>query len=869
MWLTDLAARLVARLSPDATDVELDEEIRHHIDLETARQVREGLDPATARRRALEKFGDPRRIAQATRDERRTSISQGTLQDFRWAVRILRRQAAFTTLALVTLAIGIGTTTVAFATLDTALLRPLPFAEPDRLVVIREVTAERNVVPPSYPNFADWRSRARSFSAVVSELLPSARTVFVGDEPLRVTSMGVSRGFFEVLGVKPVLGREFTAQENSRGGPPLVMVSHRFWVERLGSRPALGTLRLGDRSAEIIGVLPPGLLLIPQGDPADIYVPNEQTPNSGRANSNYVVIGRLAPKATIESARAEMATLSRALLAAYGTDTRAVDVQIMSLREEMVNDHRSMLVIVFGAAALVLLIACTNLVSAQLARGLGRSREIGVRAALGASRGRLVRQLLAESAALSVAGALLGLGVTVVLTRMVRVLGAPLVPRLQSLSVDGRALAFAAGATVLTLVLIGVYPALRLATSDPGDIIRGASKNPNAGTRSAAWPLLVGFEIAVAVVLVVGSTLLVRTMRNIMASDAGLDPRGLVTAAMSSSDGLDRSEIERIVREIEAIPGVAGAAMVSRYPLVWWAQSGPVVRPSDPPAQWPAMAGFRVVSPEYFAVARQRLLQGRTFTRADDTTSARVAIITPGIAAALWPGQDPIGKTIRTNYLSDQWLTVAGVVAEASSWAMPRGSQNEIFVPLAQQPQRARNQLVIVARTDGNPRALVPVLRDRLRAVAPRVPATLEAMTDRIAHSAADRRFAMIALGVFASIALILAGLGIYGVVSYSVGARTHEIGVRVALGATPLAVQLDVLRGAAGMAVGGVLVGLVGSFFATAYVKSLLYEVARFDATAYWGAAVFLVITALVGAYLPARRSSRVDPLIALRGEG
>jgi putative ABC transport system permease protein len=868
MRFSNLKARLLARLGAGQADRELDEELQHHIELETDRQLRDGHDPATARRRALEKFGDPRRIAQATRDERSISPLEGSMQDFRWAARILRRQAGFTTLALVTLAIGIGTTTVAFSVLDSVLLKPLPFADADRLVVIREVTAEKKVFPPSYPNFVDWRARAQSFSGLVAELFPYSQTAFVGNEALRVESMGVSRGFFAVLGVKPVIGREFSAEENAPGGPPLVMVSHQFWVDRLGSRTNLGTLRLGDRTAQIIGVLPSGLRLLPQSATADIFVPNEQAPDRGRANSNYAVLGRLAPNATFESARAEMAVLSRALLATYRDETRAVDVAMILLHEEMVNDYRAMLVIVFGAAGLVLLIACTNLVSAQLARGLGRSREIGVRAALGASRMRLVRQLLAESAALSVAGALLGLGVTVVLTRMVRVLGAPLVPRLQELSVDGRSLAFAAGVTVLTLLLIGIYPALRLATSDPGDVIRGASKNPNASARSAAWSVLVGFEIAIAVMLVVGSTLLVRTMRNIMRSDYGLDPRGVITAALSPRGTLDLAGIEQIRRELAALPGASGAAVVTRYPLVYWNQSGPVMRPTDVAPQWPALAGFRVISPDYFTLMRQRVVQGRAFAPLDDSAGVRVAIVTTGVASTLWPGQDPIGKTVRTNYLSDQWLTVVGVVAEASHWSMPRGSQHEIYVPLAQQPNRARNQLIMMVRTDGDTRALVPAIRTRLRELAPAVPATLETMTDRIAQSAADRRFAMIALAVFAGIALILAGLGIYGVMSYSVSARTHEIGVRVALGATPLAVQLEFLRAAAGMTLGGVIVGVVGSAFATAYVKSLLYEVTRFDATAYWGATVFLVVTALLGAYLPARRSSRVDPLVALRGE-
>ena len=790
---------------------------------------------------------------------------KGAMQDVFWAGRILRRQAAFTALALVTLAIGIGTTTVAFGVLDSVLLRPLPFAAPERLVLIKEMAADKKVFPASFPNFIDWRERSRSFSGLIAELLPYSQTIFVGDEAMRVSFMGVSRDFFGVLGVKPAIGREFTASENVVGGPSVVMVSHRFWIQHLGGRANLGTLRRGDEVSEIVGVVPAGFRLV--GEEADVFVPNEQEPNRGRANANYIVFGRLAPNVTLTAARAEMATITRAMMATYGNQTRATDVEMTPLHEFMVNDYRATLVVVFSAAALVLLIACTNLVSAQLARGLGRSREIGVRAALGASRGRLVRQLLVESASLSVAGAMLGIVVAFVLTRLVRVFGAPLVPRLQDLAIDGRSLGFAAAVTVLTVVLIGIYPALRLA-SNPGDVIRGASKNSNAGPRSAAWPLLVGFEIAVAVMLVVGSTLLVRTMRNIMSSDYGLDPRGLVTASLSPGGTLGVADVDRIRRELDAIPGVAGTAVVTRQPLLYWSQSGPVMRPGDVAPRWPALPGFRVVSTDYFTLMRQRIVAGRDFTPSDDTLSAKVVIVSAGLARVLWPSENAIGKSIRTGYLGDQWLTVVGVVTEATHWSMPRGLQHEIFVPIAQQPHRARSSIILMIRADGDERSILPAIRTRLRELAPAVPATLETVTDRIAQSAADRRFAMIALGAFAAIALLLAGLGIYGVMSYSVNARTHEIGVRVALGATPGDVQLSVLRGAAAMTLGGVLVGIAGSLFATTYVKSLLYDVTRFDAAAYAGAALFLAVTAMLGAYLPARRSSQVDPLIALRGE-
>jgi putative ABC transport system permease protein len=419
----------------------------------------------------------------------------------------------------------------------------------------------------------------------------------------------------------------------------------------------------------------------------------------------------------------------------------------------------------------------------------------------------------------------------------------------------------------LTALLIGLYPALRLSSRNAASSIRGAARSPNGGAASAVWPLLVGFEIAVAVVLMIGSGLLIRTMRNIVNNDVGFDPRGMITASLSP-DTMPLGEIERIRREIAGLPGVNGAAFVSRYPLQWGNESGPVLRQQDPPHHWPAMAGFRVVSPEYFAVMRQPIIKGRAFTSSDVKGSTHVAIISPGIAATLWPGQDPIGKIIRTNYLSSEWLTVVGVAAEASGWNMPRGSQNEIYVALPQFVERARSQLIAVIRTDRDTRAMIPMVRQRLHSLAPLMPAKLATIEERIASTAADRRFATLALGAFAAIALLLAGVGIYGVMSYASAARTHEIGVRMALGATPLGIQRLVLGNAAGMAVGGIVAGIGGGFVATRYINSILYGVTRVDPIAYGSGVAFLLAVALVGAYVPALRSSRLDPLHAIRGE-
>lgn len=851
------------RLFPSLADDELREEMRLHLAIETDRLRQAGYGEADAHRIALERFGDPARFAQAIRDERHSLRGIGTMQDVRFAARVLKRNLGFTLVCLVTLAVGIGAATAAFTIFDTVLLRPLAFAEPSRLVLLRETTEDRRIIPPSYPNFADWRLQSRTFADMALQQYPFSATVIAGTEPVRASLVAVSRGYFNVLGVQPVVGRTLTDDEHRPGGPLSAVVSHDFWMEKLGGQATLGTLRVGDATATVVGVLPRDFRLVGAGD---VYYAVEPQASTIRSAHNSIVVGRLAVGATIDGARAELATIASRLRETYGSETEAVAVDVTPLRDYLVGDYTMLLTTVFAAAAVVLLIACTNLVSAQLARGMSRRREISIRGALGASRTRIARQLFVESAMLSVAGAVGGVVVAIGLTKLVTLLGAGLVPRLAEATVDLRILAFASVITVFTSMLVGVYPALRLATHARDDTMR--TRSHSGGTVGArAWGALVGFEIALAVVLVIGSTLLVRTMSNIMGADVGFDPRGVVAAALSPTERLTPAEIARVHRDVTSIPGVVDAAFATRFPLQWGNESGPVLRPTDPPDKWPAMAGFRAVSAGYFEVMQQRVLQGRSFTPADDSGALEVAIVTQGLAARLWPGENAVGKIVRTNYLYGRDLAVVGVVAEASSWRMPRGEQNEIFVPILQHPAATSAQLILMARTT-NPEALLPALRERLRAALPLTPATLGTMEERIARSAADRRFATLALGLFALVALVLAGVGVYGVISYGVASRTHEIGVRMALGASPVGVRLLILRGAALTAAVGIVAGVLASVFASRLLESLLYNVAGVDVSAYAVGALFLLTTALLAAFVPARRASRIDPLVAIRSE-
>jgi predicted permease len=789
------------------------------------------------------------------------------MQDFRWALRSLRRSPGFAALAIFALVLGIGAAATAFTVLDTVLLRPLPYRAADRLVFIREMTDKHALLPPSYPNFASWRERARSFDGVASAMFPFSVTRWpatTGGEPVRVSAMGVSQSFFRILGVRPLIGREFTAAENTPGGPDVEMVSYEFWQERMGGRQPLGSMRGSDGAPiPVVGVLPPGFRFVA---PADVFFSHDAQPGTIRSAHNYMVVARLSDGATLTTARAEMTGLSKSLLATYGTETQAADASVVPLRDYVVGSDATMVVIVFGAAALVLLIACTNLISAQLARGRTRAHEIVVRAALGARRGRLVRQLMYESAILVAVGAVGATALTVLSVRLVKIFGTGFIPRLNELGVDGRVLAFVAAIAAATTMLVGIYPAVRLANRDAAWALRG--RGHGVMVRAAVWRVLVGFEVALAVMLLVGAALLVQTLHNIVNADTGFDARNVVTASLSVRGG-DSARLAEVPGELAGLPGVEGVAYTNQLPFAWNNTAGPVRRPTDPlDRDWPAMAGFRVVSPEYFSVLREPMVRGRAFSDADRSGAPEVAIVTPGIAAKLWPGEDPIGKQVATNYLFKEWLTVVGVVAEASSWSMPRGSQNEIFVPLAQHPGNTEGQLVAVVRTAGDPQTVLPVVRQRLRALLPGTPAQLGTMDDLIDTSAADRRFAMLALTAFGAIALLLAAVGIYGVIWYIAATRTHEIGIRMALGATAGMVRRDILGAALMMAGGGISVGIVGGVVATRYLESVLYGVSRLDPRTYLVGAVIALVTAVLAADGPARRSSRIDPVAAIREE-
>ena len=861
-WIDAIRERVANLFAP--SDQGLDEEISHHLDLETKRQIANGIDAVTARRRALERFGNPHRIADATNAARGTRTFAGTAQDFRWAARSLRKSPGFTALAVVTLALGIGATTASFSVLDTVLLRPLPFPSPDKLVVLEEVTSDKRRLPPSYPNFDDRRAQTMSFTHVASKTLRFARITDSEGTTIRARALGISRDFFATFAVAPYLGREFNDDESRFGGPLAAMASYEFWQAHMKGDPSLGSVRNGTDVVPIVGVAPRGFEIA--GRKYDLYFPHERGPGTVR-NAHYLTVyARVQPSTSLTSAQTEMTALARRLAAAFGNDEQAQDVSVTPLREYAVGRQRSVLIVVFLGATLVLLVACTNLVSAQLARALVRAREIAVRAALGASRTRLLRQLLAESVLLALVGSVFGVALAFALTTLVRTVGGSLLPRLGELTIDARVLAFVVLTTTVVAIVIGIYPAARAARRDPADALRGAGRGDSGVVRGGIWRVLVAGQVAMAVMLIAASSMLVRTLHNILNDDVGFEPHGLVTASLSSGDA-PPARLHGIRDALAALPGVKGVAYSSYYPMDSGNWSAPLVRPSDPTDRdWPAIAGYRAVTSNFFEVMRLPVVQGRGFSDEDREGSPYVAVVTTSVAAKLWPNQDAIGQRVRSLQDAEHELTVVGVVNEAVDWERPRGTQYEIYVPVEQHPRSASDPIALI-RSD-NPAALLNEVRTTLRTVARDIPATVALLDDRIAESAASRRFAMVAIVAFGSIALILAAIGIYGVLAYSVTTRRFEIGVRMALGATSDAILVRTLKGAATMALAGIVAGAIGTLVATRYIAKLLYGVTPSDPTAYLAGAALLLIAALLGAYGPARRASRVDPLSAIRGE-
>jgi putative ABC transport system permease protein len=806
------------------------------------------------------------------------------VQDARYAVRGLVKNPGFAAVTVLTLGIGIGAATALFSVVHGVLLRPLPYPQADRIVQISEVGEQGHPANVADPNFADWGARTRSFTGM-AQFQASPRSVVGGQEPVRRMVALVSGDFFHVMGVQPVLGRAFAPDERREGGAPAVIIGHGLWQEQLGGTPELAgrTVAFGAHVYDIVGVMPPGFDF-PNG--AELWTPRELLPVlPSRTALNWQVVARLAPGIPVARAQQELTVLSRELKAQFGDDIWAVDAAVVPLQEHLVGRVRATLLVLLGAAGFLLLVAVVNVTNLSLARMAGRQREMAVRVALGADRMRLLRQTLTESLTVALAGALLGVMVAGLGLRALLAVEPGNLPRVDEVGLSLGALAFALAIAVATALGVGLAATARAAG---GDVRSGTASGDRTRTTSASMRRvqggLVAAQVALTFVLLVGAGLLGRSILGLLDVDLGFRTDGVVTMSLSHSGVQDRALADlhgEVIAGLRSIPGVVHAGGSNRLPLGWGgadgtflvqAHAGEIASFDD----WIAMsrtpdrtgdAAYRVASQGFFQALEIPLLRGRLFHDGDTYDAPHVAVINEALARTRWPGEDPLGKLINfANMDGDlQPMTVVGIVGDVREMAIDAPPSPAVYGSVRQRPRQA-SEVTYVLAGEGGAAPLMAAARRVAAEVAPTAPPRFRTIEEVVAAPLAPRRFSLVLLAAFGATALVLAALGLYGVMAYSVTQRRRELGIRMALGAVQGRVLGMVVRQGATLALVGIGIGLVAAVALTRFIASQLYGVAATDALTFGLTVAFLLGVATVASYIPARRAARVDPMIALR---
>jgi predicted permease len=816
------------------------------------------------------------------------------LQDLRYALRQLRQSPGFAAIAVMTIALGIGATTAMFSVVNAILLRPLPFREPERLIAVGEYDTRHgdagNVIGSvSHPNVADVRARNRSFEDVAAYKWGEGTLTGLG-EPIHINFAKVNAGLFRLLGVHPVLGRDFRPDED-QPGHYVAVVSDRFWRTYMSSDPgALGrSISLSGRPYTVVGVMPSGFQFPISSDARDLWftfsrdaeadAPGDTPPVSQRGSHTLSAIARLKPGVTLAQANADLASIAQALSKEYPGTNSYGGIAAQSELEFMVGDTRTPLFILLAAVGLVLLIACANVANLLLVRGTGRAREIGVRASLGATRSRLIRQLVTESTMLSLAGAILGTVMATWMLRGVLHFYPANLPRVDQIGIDPRVLLFSATLAIVTGILFGLAPALQASSPNLAATMREAGRTTTSGvgTSRLRSGLVIG-EVALGVMLLVGAGLLLRSLQRLSHVDLGFRSDHLITANFDLSEArYNPDQQDQFVRELlirlKNLPGVTAASGTMPLPLsdeTWhitfnWPDH-PVPDGDEP------SAAIYLPSAELFETMKIPLLRGRTFSDRDSRSAEPVMIITEAFARKFFPNQDPIGRKLtigagesaeRARYKTRQ---IIGIVGNVRTGNLEKEPEPAYFVPL---PQLMWGTPTLVVRTAGDPSSVAGDIRRVLLSMDNEVPLyAVRTMDDYFALDLGRARFQALLLSLFAGIALLLTAVGLYGVMAQAVAQRTHEIGVRMAMGATRESVGAMILRRGTVLTLAGTALGILGAFVLARLIGSLLYQIPPRDPLTYGGVCVILALVAIVASYVPALRATRVDPIVALRYE-
>lgn len=821
------------------------------------------------------------------------------IKDIRYGLRSLAKRPGFTVIAALTLALGIGASTAIFSVVDGVLLRPLPYPNAEQIVQLRGVSPRGGRLAFAEPNFLDVRARSHAFESI-AQYSGSLTTVTGAMEPVRVPAFAVSSDFFNVLGVKPVVGRTFAPEESKPGGAPVAVISYGFWQRLLGGRTDLSatTLRLMDQSMTVVGVMPAGFAF-PQD--AEIWVPRELfPPEISRSAHNWSVVGRMRPGVTAELAYLEVSAIAKQLKQEHGEDMFAVDFVVIPQQEFMVGRVRGALVMILVAVAFLLLVACANVANLLLAQVTTRQKDFAVRAALGATRLRLARQFITENVLLVLVAGALGVVISFWGVDLLLGLNQRSLPRINEIGVNTRAVAFTLGISLLIGVVLGLVPLLRFSTKD----LETALRETSAGARGYAGQrlrgLLVVGQMALTLILLVAAGLLGKSFYRLLQIDPGFQTESAVAMELSlpnprmdearykqfmqdydrllqgvapSRDTQLTAEEERqrlfqsqLLERLNATPGVMAIGSISHLPLTGGGPDGTFLINNNPARQ--GNADYRRASAGYFAAMRIPLLRGRTFDSTDQPNSPNAAVVSQALVKKYWPNEDPIGQTIQFGNMDGdlRLLHIVGVVGDVRDYGVDESITPTVYAN-AQQRLPSSN-LTVVVRGQADPSALVPSMREAVRTLDPQLPLKFRTLDQVVSSSLDQRRFSLVIFGFFGTTALLLAAMGIYGVTSYTVAQRTQEIGIRIALGAQMRDVLSLMLRKAMSLVLVGAIIGLAGAYAVTRVMSNLLFEVTPTDLATFVAVPMVLLLVALVACLIPARRATKVDPLVALRYE-
>lgn len=802
------------------------------------------------------------------------------LNDIRYAIRNLIKRPGFTLIAVLTLGIGIGANSAIFSTIHALLLKPLPFPELDRVVAVWDKMPSRGVMhnEVTMANYLDWRAQNQSFDQLALYRWWSANLTGV-DPPERLQGFLVTANFIDVTGLKPIMGRNFTEEENQPGKDAVAIITHSLWQRRFGGDPNIinKTITVNSIQRTVIGVMPEHFNF-PKG--AEVYAPITLTPElmGNRLSHSYYVIGRLKPGATIESAQAETDNITARLEKQYAETNTGWGATVFPIVADTVRQYDTALWVMMGAVGFVLLIACANVANLMLARATGRQREIALRAALGASRWRIMRQLLTESLIVALVGGAFGVLVGIWGVDALRASNpgdaARFAPGWYQLGINFPVLLFTAGLSLFSGLVFGLAPALQLSRPNLNDALKEGSRQTSGSSHRLRSSLVV-FEVALSLVLLVGAGLLVRSFLSLVNTNAGFDPNNVLTMNLVLPSAKYRERPQRaafyadLVQRVKSTPGVESAAVVNYLPLGGANSSDAYLIEGEPEPQ-PGQeheGRYRVATPEYFETMRIPIVKGRAFTEHDKPGATPVAIVNETFARQHWPGQDAVGKRFRIfgPIESNPWMEIAGVVEDVRH-ELNLAVTPEFYLPHAQDPWSA---MVLVAKTNVDPASLAATLRQQVWSIDKDQPVfDVRTMQEVRAASVTMYSFSSVMLGIFAGIALLLASIGIYGVMAFAVTQRTQEIGIRMALGARALDVLKLVISHGMKLALLGIVIGLAGAWGLTRFMSGLLVGVQPTDLLTFAIVSACLFIAALLACYLPARRATKVDPLVALRYE-